>query len=164
MQTGQVLRAELTHTSGIQISQGTITVVGISNKPFDLVSPSASTHIFFNAPLHQLSCQSPKTPFHPGLGEGRPAGIVDTVPTQSLVLLLDSKTSGEALWLYVQSALQPFFAKQDEKLGDSVRRVSALAHYDQFVFFQETAAAFVRLHHHGPKAAMGPAGTHPIRS
>lgn len=43
------------------------------------------------------------------------------------------------------AALQPFFAKQDEKLRDSVRRVSALAHYDQFDLFQETAAVFVRL-------------------
>lgn len=65
-------------------------------------------NLYISPLLDILSRQNPKTPFHPGLGEGRPAGVFDTVPNQSLVLLLDFKTSGEALWPYVQSALQPF--------------------------------------------------------
>lgn len=64
--------------------------------------------LYINPLLDILSRQNPKTSFHLGLGEGRPVGVFDTVPTQSLVLLLDFKTSGKELWPYVQSALQPF--------------------------------------------------------
>lgn len=64
--------------------------------------------LYISPLLDIISRQNPKTPFHSELGVGRPAGVFDTVPTQSLVLLLDFKTSGEALWPYVQSALQPF--------------------------------------------------------
>ena len=64
--------------------------------------------LYINPLLDILSRQNPKTPSHPGLVRDPAAGVYDTVPTQSLVLLLDFKTSGEALWPYVQSALQPF--------------------------------------------------------
>ena len=41
----------------------------------------------------------------------QPHGVFDTDPEQTLILLIDFKTSGSALWPHVQSALQPLRAK-----------------------------------------------------
>lgn len=53
-----------------------------------------------------LSHQNPTNSFYPQENTG-PAGVFDTSPSQSLVLLIDFKTTGETLWPYVLSALQP---------------------------------------------------------
>ena len=52
-----------------------------------------------------LEGQNPVTPFFDG-NESR-NGVFDTVPEQTLILLIDFKTDGEALWPHVVSALQP---------------------------------------------------------
>ena len=41
----------------------------------------------------------------------QPHGVFDTDPEQSLILLIDFKTSGSVLWPHVQSALQPLREK-----------------------------------------------------
>ena len=53
-----------------------------------------------------LTKQNPTTPIHP---DGRTSrnGVFDTVPEQSLVLLIDFKTAGPALWPHVLQALHP---------------------------------------------------------
>ncbi len=63
--------------------------------------------LYINPMLDILSRQNPTTPFHPQ-ADVTPAGVFDTDPSQPLVLLLDFKTSGEALWPHVMSALQSF--------------------------------------------------------
>ena len=64
---------------------------------------------FFQRSAPSVLLSKSENPFPSRTREDHPAGVVDTAPTQSLVLLLDFKTSGEALWPYVQSALLPFF-------------------------------------------------------
>ncbi|MCJ1265232.1 Altered inheritance of mitochondria protein 6 [Lobaria immixta] len=53
-----------------------------------------------------LSHQNPTTSFYPQDDTGL-TGVFDTSPSQSLILLIDFKTTGEALWPHVLSALQP---------------------------------------------------------
>ena len=53
-----------------------------------------------------LEKQNPTTAFHPN--HSLPLnGVFDVDPSQSLTLLLDFKTSGAALWLYVLAQLEP---------------------------------------------------------
>ncbi|KAL8677591.1 MAG: hypothetical protein Q9186_006000 [Xanthomendoza sp. 1 TL-2023] len=56
--------------------------------------------------LHILEKQNPTTRFHPD-GNQSQHGVFDTVPEQSLTLLIDFKTSGSALFPYVVAALEP---------------------------------------------------------
>lgn len=63
-------------------------------------------NLYLNPLLDILAHQNPITRFHPG-GDGSPQGVFDTNPSQSLVLLIDFKTSGEELWPYLLSTLQP---------------------------------------------------------
>lgn len=86
----------------------------------DQESSPPTFNLFFQRSAPSALLSKSENSFLSRTREDHPAGVVDTVPTQSLFLLLDFKTLGEALWPYVQSALLPFFAKQDEKLGDSV--------------------------------------------
>ncbi|KAL8953692.1 MAG: hypothetical protein Q9222_000476 [Ikaeria aurantiellina] len=53
-----------------------------------------------------LENQNPSTRFHPD-GNSSHRGVFDTVPEQSLTLLIDFKTSGSALFPSVVTALQP---------------------------------------------------------
>lgn len=52
-----------------------------------------------------LEGQNPTTPFFNGSRSRN--GVFDTMPEQTLILLIDFKTSGETLWPHVVSALQP---------------------------------------------------------
>lgn len=61
--------------------------------------------LYINPLLDILSKQNPTTSFHNG--ENGLDGVFDTTPSQSLILLIDFKTSGPELWPYVLSALQP---------------------------------------------------------
>lgn len=63
-------------------------------------------NLYINPLIEILSHQNPTTSFYPQEDTG-PAGVFDTSPEQSLILLIDFKTTGEALWPYVLSALQP---------------------------------------------------------
>lgn len=66
--------------------------------------------LYINPLLEILSKQNPK---HTLLREdaSQPHGVFDTNPEQTLVLLIDFKTSGSALWPHVQSAIEPLRAK-----------------------------------------------------
>ena len=60
--------------------------------------------------LDILSNQNPKDTLFREEGS-RLHGVFDTNPEQSLILLIDFKTAGDALWPYVQSALEPLRAQ-----------------------------------------------------
>ena len=62
--------------------------------------------LYINPILEILSKQNPRSTILPD-NASQPHGVFDTDPEQSLILLIDFKTSGTALWPYVQSALQP---------------------------------------------------------
>ena len=62
--------------------------------------------LYINPLLEILSKQNPKSTMLPD-HTSQPHGVFDTDPEQTLILLIDFKTSGRALWPYVQSALQP---------------------------------------------------------
>ena len=62
--------------------------------------------LYINPLLDILSHQNPTTTFHPD-GNNSFDGVFDTTPEQSLVLLIDFKTSGTELWPHVLSALEP---------------------------------------------------------
>ena len=57
-----------------------------------------------------LSKQNPRSTILPD-DTSQPHGVFDTNPEQSLILLIDFKTSGSVLWAHVQSALQPLREK-----------------------------------------------------
>lgn len=62
--------------------------------------------LYVNPLLDILNKQNPKTAFHPSLDTPR-NGVFDTVPSQTLVLLVDFKTDGDILWRVVSEQLQP---------------------------------------------------------
>jgi hypothetical protein len=62
--------------------------------------------LYINPLLEILDRTNPITEFHPSLNLPR-NGVFDTDATQSLVLLIDFKNNGEAIWPYVSSQLQP---------------------------------------------------------
>ena len=66
--------------------------------------------LYINPLLEILSKQNPRSTMLPDNGS-QPHGVFDTDPKQSLVLLIDFKTSGSALWPHVQSALRPLREK-----------------------------------------------------
>lgn len=61
--------------------------------------------------LDLLAKQNPITDFHTSLDTPR-NGIFDTDPHQTLVLLIDFKTNGDALWPAVSSYLEPLRSNQ----------------------------------------------------
>lgn len=63
--------------------------------------------LYINPLLDILEKQNPITHFHPD-PETPPNGVFDTEPEQTLILLIDFKTAGDALWPYVHSQLEPF--------------------------------------------------------
>ena len=66
--------------------------------------------LYIDPLLDVLSKQNPKSTLLPD-DRSQPHGVFDTDPEQTLILLIDFKTSGSALWPYVQSALQPLREK-----------------------------------------------------
>ena len=66
--------------------------------------------LYINPLLGILSKQNPKSTITPD-NTSQPHGVFDTDPEQSLILLIDFKTPGSALWPHVQSALQPLREK-----------------------------------------------------
>ncbi|KAL8735941.1 MAG: hypothetical protein Q9166_000503 [cf. Caloplaca sp. 2 TL-2023] len=62
--------------------------------------------LYINPLVRILEKQNPITHFHPD-GNSSQQGVFDTVPEQSLTLLIDFKTSGSALFPHVVSALEP---------------------------------------------------------
>lgn len=66
--------------------------------------------LYINPLLDILSKQNPRMTILPE-DTSQPHGVFDTDPEQTLVLLIDFKTSGSALWPHVQSALQPLREK-----------------------------------------------------
>ena len=66
--------------------------------------------LYINPLLDILSKQNPRSTILPD-DISQPHGVFDTDPEQSLILLIDFKTSGSALWPHVQSALQPLREK-----------------------------------------------------
>ncbi|KAL8868347.1 MAG: hypothetical protein Q9174_005051 [Haloplaca sp. 1 TL-2023] len=62
--------------------------------------------LYVNPLVDILEKQNPTTRFHPD-GNQTHHGVFDTVPEQSLTLLIDFKTSGAALFPYVVAALEP---------------------------------------------------------
>lgn len=66
--------------------------------------------LYINPLLDILSKQNPRLTMLPDENT-QPHGVFDTDPEQTLILLIDFKTSGSALWPHVQSALQPLREK-----------------------------------------------------
>lgn len=66
--------------------------------------------LYVNPLLETLSKQNPQNMFiHQG--DHQLHGVFDTNPEQTLIFLIDFKTSGDALWPYVQAALEPLRAQ-----------------------------------------------------
>jgi hypothetical protein len=61
-------------------------------------------NLYVDPLVHILEGQNPVTEFHKST-DGRPSGVFDQDPSQTLVLLVDFKTDGEALYPYVESQL-----------------------------------------------------------
>ncbi|KAI4234360.1 MAG: hypothetical protein L6R40_006781 [Gallowayella cf. fulva] len=71
------------------------------------LTPNRTLASLYVHPLLQiLKMQNPTTSFHPDGNESQ-HGVFDTLPEQSLTLLIDFKTSGSALFPYVVRALEP---------------------------------------------------------
>ena len=66
--------------------------------------------LYINPLLEILSKQNPRSTILPD-HTAQPHGVFDTDPEQTLILLIDFKTSGSTLWPHVQSALQPLREK-----------------------------------------------------
>lgn len=66
--------------------------------------------LYINPLLDVLSKQNPRLTILPD-DTSQPHGVFDTDPEQTLILLIDFKTSGSALWPHVQTALQPLREK-----------------------------------------------------
>ena len=66
--------------------------------------------LYIHPLLEILSKQNPNLTMLPD-DTSPPHGVFDTDPDQTLILLIDFKTSGSALWPHVQSALQPLREK-----------------------------------------------------
>ncbi|EON70034.1 hypothetical protein W97_09302 [Coniosporium apollinis CBS 100218] len=63
--------------------------------------------MYINPLLDILDHQNPSTPFNNSSRQG----VFDEDPNQTLTLLIDFKTLGEALWPYVEAQLEPLRAK-----------------------------------------------------
>ena len=71
------------------------------------LTPERTLRSLYIDPLMKiLDQQNPQTSFHPSLDKPR-NGVFDTKPSQSLVLLIDFKNEGHAIWPYVSDQLEP---------------------------------------------------------
>lgn len=75
-----------------------------------LTSNRTFASLYVDPILEILRHQNPTTSFHPD-GNSSLDGVFDTTPEQSLILLIDFKTPGPALWPHVLSALEPLRTK-----------------------------------------------------
>lgn len=66
--------------------------------------------LYVNPLLEILEKQNPVSAFHPKV-DSPPAGVFDMAPSQTLILLIDYKTSGRALHPYVLQQLEPLRQK-----------------------------------------------------
>ena len=62
--------------------------------------------LYIDPLLKILNSQNPTTSFHPS-NDSRRNGVFDTNPSQTLVLLIDFKNDGHAIWPYVSEQLEP---------------------------------------------------------
>lgn len=67
-------------------------------------------NLYINPLLNILATQNPRTDFQPQ-SSGSQNGVFDTDPSQTLILLIDFKTAGHALWPVVSSQLEPLRSK-----------------------------------------------------
>lgn len=76
------------------------------------LTPQRTFRSLYVEPLVEiLQRQNPNTTLHPVLDESR-NGVFDTVPEQTLVLLVDFKTDGQKLWSVVSEQLEPLRQRQ----------------------------------------------------
>ena len=66
--------------------------------------------LYINPLLDILSKQNPTPQIMPDPDQGL-HGVFDTTPSQPLILLIDFKTAGDALWPYMYAALEPLRQK-----------------------------------------------------
>ncbi|MCJ1465757.1 Altered inheritance of mitochondria protein 6 [Pseudocyphellaria aurata] len=78
----------------------------VGHKAESLTRNRTLNNLYINPLIDILSHQNPINSFYPQRSTGL-AGVFDTNPSQSLILLIDFKSAGEATWPYVLSALQP---------------------------------------------------------
>ncbi|KAL6244104.1 Altered inheritance of mitochondria protein 6 [Rhinocladiella similis] len=75
------------------------------------LTPQRTLRSLYIDPLVKiLDQQNPTTSFHPSL-DSRRGGVFDTDPAQTLVLLIDFKNDGNAIWPYVSEQLAPLRQK-----------------------------------------------------
>lgn len=67
--------------------------------------------LYLDPLLKILGSQNSISSFHPS-SDLPPSGVFDTKPSQTLVLLIDFKNDGDAIWPYVSDQLQPFREKK----------------------------------------------------
>merc|ERR1712230_199144 len=76
------------------------------------LSPQRTLRSLYIDPLVKiLDQQNPITSFHPSVESPR-SGVFDTKPAQTLVLLIDFKNDGAAIWPYVADQLGPLRQKK----------------------------------------------------
>jgi hypothetical protein len=84
--------------------------LNVGHNTYSLTPNRTLKSLYINPLLEILEKQNPVTHFQPAR-ETPPHGVFDTDPSQTLVLLIDFKTSGDDLWPYVSSQLEPFRRK-----------------------------------------------------
>jgi hypothetical protein len=82
----------------------------IGHNTYALTPNRTLKSLYINPLLDILDKQNPITHFIPG-HDKPPHGVFDTDPSQTLILLIDFKTSGDELWPYVVSQLEPLRQK-----------------------------------------------------
>jgi hypothetical protein len=83
----------------------------VGHTPASLTKNRTFQSLYVDPLMEILDKQNPTTDFHPSLDKPR-NGVFDTAPGQSLVLLVDFKTDGDALWPYVHQQLEPMRQKK----------------------------------------------------
>lgn len=78
----------------------------VGHKTFALTPNRTLRSLYIDPLVEILKKQNPSTHFYPNPATP-PNGVFDTDPSQTLILLIDFKTSGEALFPYVSAQLEP---------------------------------------------------------
>ncbi|RAH69079.1 uncharacterized protein BO66DRAFT_376126 [Aspergillus aculeatinus CBS 121060] len=83
----------------------------VGHTPFTLHADVTLRRLYLDPLLDLLQKHNTRSSqLQPAHGSSPPAGVFATDPAQTLVLLIDFKTAGEALWEPVQAQLQPLRA------------------------------------------------------
>lgn len=82
----------------------------VGHSSMSLTPTRTLENLYINPLLEILEKQNPSTTFHPQI-DTPPKGVFDTDPDQTLILLLDFKTAGAALWPRVYEQLEPLREK-----------------------------------------------------